>query len=182
MSNLLYGIAKVTKWICQTSYMFFSPFAEQNEVKFKVLKLNDWGFWYLSAMGLWVCCAFGKVYCIDSLLRRGWKIGPLVQIFRDGRQAPRSRGAHHCCCEWSFSTITEPLVGYVIVVYHQQLSSNPDNSESFPSSFSKVHTGLPARLNRGPVRKTYLLKPFLFTSPTIPLLVKIVNSFSLPTN
>ena len=173
--KLLNGFVKLVTW-------FFSPFAEQNEVKFKVLKLNDWGFWYLSAMGLWVCCAFGKVYCIDSLLRRGWKIGPLVQIFRDGRQAPRSRGAHHCCCEWSFSTITEPLVGYVIVVYHQQLSSNPDNSESFPSSFSKVHTGLPARLNRGPVRKTYLLKPFLFTSPTIPLLVKIVNSFSLPTN
>ena len=177
-SKLIHGFVLVVTWICQTCYMdllkllngfvklvtcFSRPLLNKTKLKFKVLKLIDWGIWYLSAMGLWVYCAFGKIYCIDSLFRRGWKIGPLVQIFRDGRQAPGSRGAHHCCCEWSFSTITEPLVGYVIVVYHQQLSSNPDKSESFPCSYSKVHTGLPARLNRGPVRQTNIpLKTFFF--------------------
>ena len=115
MSNLLYinmdllillnGFVKLVAWVSR-------PLLNKTKLKFKVLKLIDLGFWYLRAMGSWVCCAFCKVYCINSLLRRERKIGPLVQIFRDGRQAPGSRGAHHCCCEWSFSTITEPLVGH----------------------------------------------------------------------
>ena len=51
--TFFYGFAK---WICQTCYMFFSPFAEQ----IQVLKLIDWGFWYLRTMGPWVCCVFGN--------------------------------------------------------------------------------------------------------------------------
>ena len=51
MSNLLYGFAKIVKWIGQTCYMFLSPFAEQNQVEILSFEAHWLGILILEGNG-----------------------------------------------------------------------------------------------------------------------------------